>query len=208
MTATQVQSLVEEIARHHTRPFLVKPAAHRSGADRHVIPTILNALVDRFVIRIFVGEQRFPAAPHASHTPRISLRDTGLLHHLWDVSEELDLLAHPDRQSSWEAFVLEETVRSSGYKTQAPAPVSFHPGDRRLRQAPRPFRMPASGATVVPVADACDALRGDDLIARAAGTDRHDVQLADFNTARWGFHHPDDRSGSTPANLSGKRHRR
>jgi hypothetical protein len=208
VTPKQVKGLIEEIARHHARPFLVKPAALRSGAEKHVIPSILNALVDRFVVRIFVGEPRNPAAAHASHTPRVYLRDTGLLHHLWNVSEELDLLAHPDRQSSWEAFVLEETVRSSGYKAQAPAPVSFHPGDRRLRQAPRPFRMPASGATVVPVADACDALRGDDLKARAAGTDRCNVQLADLNTTRWGFHHPDDRAGSVPDDRSQRRLRR
>ena len=43
--------------------------------------------------------------------PKIYLRDTGLLHHLLNISTHEELLAHPVRGASWETFVIEDVLR-------------------------------------------------------------------------------------------------
>lgn len=185
VSALQVHRLVEYVAVIYARPFLANAAAQHCGIDKNLIPSVLNALVDRFVLRIFIDSSR-QGAGHA-HTPHVFFRDTGLLHHLWGVEDEAGLRAHPNRQASWETFVLEETVRASGYRSQAPTPLVFHPGRRRLRTAPRAFRMPEEGSAILPVAGIVTARSGDDVAALAVGEDRAPVRVADFSSACWGF---------------------
>jgi hypothetical protein len=43
--------------------------------------------------------------------PKIYLRDTGLLHHLLNISTHDELHAHPIRGASWETFVIEDVLR-------------------------------------------------------------------------------------------------
>ena len=43
--------------------------------------------------------------------PKLYLRDTGLLHHLLNISSMGDLDSHPIRGASWETFVLEDLLR-------------------------------------------------------------------------------------------------
>jgi uncharacterized protein len=44
-------------------------------------------------------------------SPKIYLRDSGLLHHLLNISSQTELDAHPIRGASWETFVLEDLLR-------------------------------------------------------------------------------------------------
>lgn len=48
-------------------------------------------------------------APHQS--PKLNLRDTGLLHHLLNITIAEDLANHPSRGASWEGFVIEDVLR-------------------------------------------------------------------------------------------------
>lgn len=41
-------------------------------------------------------------------SPKVYVRDSGILHHLLGVSSELELLGHPKFGSSWEGFVIEQ----------------------------------------------------------------------------------------------------
>ena len=43
--------------------------------------------------------------------PKVFLRDTGLLHHLLNISTAEELSAHPSRGASWEGFVIEDVLR-------------------------------------------------------------------------------------------------
>jgi len=45
-------------------------------------------------------------------SPKLYLRDTGLLHHLLGIRSEKDLLMHPKLGASWEGYVVEEVIRS------------------------------------------------------------------------------------------------
>lgn len=44
-------------------------------------------------------------------SPKVYLRDSGLLHHLLNIGSQADLDAHPIRGASWETFVLEDLLR-------------------------------------------------------------------------------------------------
>ena len=43
--------------------------------------------------------------------PKVYLRDTGLLHHLLNISTAEELANHPSRGASWEGFVIEDLLR-------------------------------------------------------------------------------------------------
>jgi hypothetical protein len=45
-------------------------------------------------------------------SPKLYLRDTGLLHHLLGITSEKELLLHPKHGASWEGYVVEEVIRS------------------------------------------------------------------------------------------------
>lgn len=77
-------------------------------------------------------------------TPKLYLRDTGLLHHLLNIGSQRELETHPVRGASWETFVLEELIRrerignpySHAYfwRTHAGAEIDLllDRGDRRI----------------------------------------------------------------------------
>jgi len=44
--------------------------------------------------------------------PKVFFRDTGLLHYLLGIRSELDLQTHPKSGSSWEGYVIEETLKA------------------------------------------------------------------------------------------------
>ncbi len=44
-------------------------------------------------------------------SPRVYIRDTGLLHHLLHIPNAEDLDSHPQRGASWEGFVIEDIIR-------------------------------------------------------------------------------------------------
>lgn len=53
-------------------------------------------------------------------SPKVYIRDTGLLHALLGIRTEQELLLHPRSSASWEGFVIEETIKAT-----APEEVYF-----------------------------------------------------------------------------------
>jgi predicted AAA+ superfamily ATPase len=45
-------------------------------------------------------------------SPKVYIRDTGLLHALLGIRTEQELLLHPRSGASWEGFVIEEVIKS------------------------------------------------------------------------------------------------
>ena len=64
-------------------------------------------------------------------SPRVYLRDSGMLHHLLGLEEMDDLLHHPRYGASWEGFALEQTLLAHGereayfYRTQRGAELDL-----------------------------------------------------------------------------------
>jgi predicted AAA+ superfamily ATPase len=45
-------------------------------------------------------------------SPKVYIRDTGLLHYLLGIRTEQELLLHPRSAASWEGYVIEETIKA------------------------------------------------------------------------------------------------
>lgn len=64
-------------------------------------------------------------------SPRVYLRDSGMLHHLLGLEDMDDLLHHPQYGASWEGFALEQTLLAHGehesyfYRTQRGAELDL-----------------------------------------------------------------------------------
>ncbi len=80
------------------------------GVSYHTVQRYLDAFERTFLLRRLppyfrnVGKRLVKA-------PKAYLRDTGLLHHLLNISTLEQLDAHPVRGASWETFVIEDVVR-------------------------------------------------------------------------------------------------
>ena len=80
------------------------------GVSYHTVQRYLGVFEQTFLLRALqpyfrnVGKRLVKA-------PKIYVRDTGLLHHLLDISTEAELASHPARGVSWETFVVEDVLR-------------------------------------------------------------------------------------------------
>jgi predicted AAA+ superfamily ATPase len=84
------------------------------GVSHHTIQSYLDILKETFIVRVL--------APFESNlkkrlvkSPKIYIRDSGLLHALLQIADQDDLLGHPGYGSSWEGFALENILASAGY---------------------------------------------------------------------------------------------
>jgi uncharacterized protein len=80
------------------------------GISHNTVSHYLDVLEQTFIIR------RLPPwfrniGKRLTKSPKIYLRDSGLLHHLLNISTDGDLWHHPALGRSWEGFVLEEIIR-------------------------------------------------------------------------------------------------
>ena len=102
------------------------------GVSYHTVQRYLAVFEQTFIVRSLppyfrnVGKRLVKA-------PKVYLRDTGLLHHLLDISTHDALLSHPVRGASWETFVIEDILRREAFA---------HPGSQAY------FWRTAAGAEV------------------------------------------------------------
>ncbi len=76
----------------------------------HSVARYLDLLEGAFLIRRLPPYFR-NMGKRLTKSPKVYLRDTGVLHHLLGISTMPALLAHPARGASWETFVLEDLIR-------------------------------------------------------------------------------------------------
>jgi uncharacterized protein len=114
--------------------------ARNLGTDAKTTARYLDLLADLFLLR------RLPpwhtnAGKRLKKSPRIYLRDSGLLHSLLSIADMESLLAHPVLGASWEGFVIENLLDSAPagvegyyYRTSGGAEIDLllvFPGGRR-----------------------------------------------------------------------------
>jgi uncharacterized protein len=80
------------------------------GVSYHTIQRYLDILENTFLVRRLPPYFR-NIGKRLTRSPKIYLRDTGLLHHLLNINSLEDLDSHPIRGASWETFVLEDIIR-------------------------------------------------------------------------------------------------
>jgi hypothetical protein len=79
------------------------------GVSHHTIDSYLALLEQTYLLRVLQ-----PCHPNVKKrlvkSPKIYIRDTGLLHALLGIQSQNDLLGHPAYGASWEAFVIENVA--------------------------------------------------------------------------------------------------
>ena len=100
------------LAHYHGQTWNAAEPARSLGVSEPTVRRYLDILTGVFMVR--------PLSPwHANlkkrqiKAPKIYFRDTGLLHHLLGIRSDKELLGHPKCGSSWEGYVIEETIKAT-----------------------------------------------------------------------------------------------
>lgn len=80
------------------------------GVSHHTLFRYLDVLESIYLLRRLPPYFR-NIGKRLTKAPKVYLRDTGLLHHLLNISTIDDLESHPSRGASWEGFVIEDVIR-------------------------------------------------------------------------------------------------
>jgi uncharacterized protein len=80
------------------------------GVSHHTLLRHLDVLESIYLVRRLPPYFR-NVSKRLTKTPKVYLRDSGLLHHLLNLSTADELANHPSRGASWEGFVIEDLLR-------------------------------------------------------------------------------------------------
>lgn len=99
------------LAHYHGQIWNGAELARALGVAQSTVRRYLDALTDALVVR-----QLQPwfanIAKRQVRSPKIYIRDSGLLHRLLGIGSETDLLGHPKAGASWEGFIIEQILQA------------------------------------------------------------------------------------------------
>lgn len=101
------------IAHYHAQVWNGAELARALGTSEHSVRTYLDLLTGTFLLRQLqpwhenLGKRQFKS-------PKVYVRDSGLLHALLSLPKRADLEGHPKYGASWEGFALEQVLSVAG----------------------------------------------------------------------------------------------
>ena len=140
-------------AHHHGQIMNQSQLGAALGVSHVTVRSYLELLSATFMLRLLP-----PLLPNLRKrlvkSPRVYLRDAGILHSLLDIESEHDLLGHPQRGASWEGWVIENAIaqfpgwRAHFYRTASGAGLDLvlEKGRRRIAVECKASAAPAVGA--------------------------------------------------------------
>ncbi len=105
-----LRRLLTMLAHQHGGLLNLSSLAASLGTSHHTVQRHLDALESVFLVRRLRPWFR-NIGKRLTKSPKVYLRDTGLLHHLLNISTPEELDGHPSRGASWEGFVIEDLLR-------------------------------------------------------------------------------------------------
>jgi len=100
------------LAHYHGQVWNAAEAARTLNLSEGTIRRYVDLLQDLFMVRLLqpwyanLGKRQVKS-------PKVYIRDTGLLHVLLGIRTEQELLLHPRSGASWEGFVIEEVIKAA-----------------------------------------------------------------------------------------------
>ena len=97
------------LAHYHGQTWNASELARAFGVSHHVTRRYLEALEATFMVRVLrpyfanIGKRQVKS-------PKVYIRDTGILHHLLGIDSKRSLEGHPKIGASWEGFLLESVI--------------------------------------------------------------------------------------------------
>jgi predicted AAA+ superfamily ATPase len=98
------------LAHYHGQTWNASELARSMGLSDKTVRSYLDILTGTFIVRQLqpwyenIGKRQVKS-------PKIYIRDSGLLHTLLSLPEMHDLMGHPRIGASWEGFVIEQVLR-------------------------------------------------------------------------------------------------
>jgi len=99
------------LAHYHGQIWNAAEPARSLGLSQPTVRRYLDILSGFFMVRQ-LSPWHANLKKRQVKSPKIYLRDSGLLHHLLGIHSEKDLLTTPKSGASWEGYVIEETIRA------------------------------------------------------------------------------------------------
>ena len=177
--ATTMRRFWTMVAHYHGQTWNGAEIARSLAASEPTVRRYLDALTDALVIR-----QLQPWHANISkrqiRSPKVYVRDTGLLHRLLGIDDHQALLSHPKLGASWEGFVIEQILARTGIRdvwfwgTHGGAEIDLlvqHGGDWtgiEIKRTDAPHMTPS-------IRNAIDDLGLDRVIVAHAGDDRFPI---------------------------------
>jgi hypothetical protein len=109
--AAALYRFIRMLSHVHGQVLNLSALGNSLGVSGHTIRTWLDLLAGTFHVRLLEPLQA-NTGKRLVKSPKLYLRDSGILHSLIETESFDDLLAHPAFGASWEGFVLEQ-VQSS-----------------------------------------------------------------------------------------------
>jgi predicted AAA+ superfamily ATPase len=97
------------LAHYHAQIWNASEFARSFGVSHHVTRRYLDALRATFMVRI-LAPWTANIKKRQVKSPKVYVRDSGLLHTLLDIHSMNDLERHPKLGASWEGFLLEAVI--------------------------------------------------------------------------------------------------
>lgn len=115
--ATRMKRFWTMLAHYHGQQMVYVDLAKSLEVSHPTIRNYLDILTDFYMVRQ-VPPWSGNTKKRLVKSPKIYLRDTGLLHKLLNISDFEGLLAHPVVGASWEGFVVENVINRLSNKWQ------------------------------------------------------------------------------------------
>jgi predicted AAA+ superfamily ATPase len=124
------QRLLRMCAAAHGQIWNASQIGQSLGISYHTVNTYLDYLEGAYLVRRLPPFQA-NLRKRLVKRPRVSWRDTGLLHALLNVVDEQDLVSRPWAGASWEGFVIEQVLGALRHRDLHPQPFFFRTSDGR-----------------------------------------------------------------------------
>ena len=99
------------LAHYHAQVWNGSELARAFGVSHHAVRRYLDALEATFMVRS-LKPWRANLAKRQVKSPKVYMRDSGLLHCLLDIDTREQVERHPKVGASWEGFVVENVIRA------------------------------------------------------------------------------------------------
>ena len=100
------------LAHYHGQVWNVAEAARTLNVGETTVRRYTDLLQDLFMVRL-LQPWHANLGKRQVKTPKVYIRDTGLLHYLLGIRTEQELLLHPRSGASWEGYVIEEVIKAT-----------------------------------------------------------------------------------------------
>lgn len=101
------------LAHYHGGIWNAAEPARSLGLSQPTVRRYLDMLSDLFLVRQLPPWHE-NLKKRQVKSPKVYVRDSGLLHHLLGIATEKDLLSNPKSGPSWEGYAIEEVLRVAG----------------------------------------------------------------------------------------------